>query len=197
VWNRPWTAPRAAVLTRMNQVELDEAVLRAADAVGGLMEFWGFKRNMGRMWCVLYLSERPLSAGDLAGMLQLSTGAVSMTLAELVKWGAIKKSWVPGERRDFYEPETSIWKMVSRVFRERELQQIHAAIEAFELVSVALGRRRSNAGVDEVQQLDFAEDRVQGLLDLARIGERLLDSVLAGKPIDAGPLVRFQKDEKP
>ena len=197
MWNRPWTAPRAAVLTRMNQVELDEAVLRAADAVGGLMEFWGFKRNMGRMWCVLYLSERPLSAGDLAGMLQLSTGAVSMTLAELVKWGAIKKSWVPGERRDFYEPETSIWKMVSRVFRERELQQIHAAIEAFELVSVALGRRRSNAGVDEVQQLDFAEDRVQGLLDLARIGERLLDSVLAGKPIDAGPLVRFQKDEKP
>jgi DNA-binding transcriptional regulator GbsR (MarR family) len=197
VWNRPWTAPRAAVLTRMNQVELDEAVLRAADAVGGLMEFWGFKRNMGRMWCVLYLSERPLSAGDLAGMLQLSTGAVSMTLAELVKWGAIKKSWVPGERRDFYEPETSIWKMVSRVFRERELQQIHAAIEAFELVSVALGKRRSSAGVDEVQQLDFAEDRVQGLLDLARIGERLLDSVLAGKPIDAGPLVRFQKDEKP
>ena len=197
MWNRPWTAPRAAVLTRMNQVELDEAVLRAADAVGGLMEFWGFKRNMGRMWCVLYLSERPLSAGDLAGMLQLSTGAVSMTLAELVKWGAIKKSWVPGERRDFYEPETSIWKMVSRVFRERELQQIHAAIEAFELVSVALGKRRGNAGVDEVQQLDFAEDRVQGLLDLARIGERLLDSVLAGKPIDAGPLVRFQKDEKP
>jgi HTH-type transcriptional regulator, glycine betaine synthesis regulator len=181
----------------MNQVELDEAVLRAADAVGGLMEFWGFKRNMGRMWCVLYLSERPLSAGDLTGMLQLSAGAVSMTLAELVKWGAIKKNWVPGDRRDYYEPETSIWKMVSRVFRERELQQIHAAIEAFVLVSVELGKRRRTAGLDEVQQLDFAQDRVQGLLDLARIGERLLDSVLAGNPIDAGPLVRFQKDEKP
>src|SRR5687767_5033238 len=36
-----------AVARSMTQVELDEAVLRAADAVGGLMEFWGFKRNMG------------------------------------------------------------------------------------------------------------------------------------------------------
>jgi DNA-binding transcriptional regulator GbsR (MarR family) len=157
------------------------------------MEFWGFKRNMGRMWCVLYLSERPLSAGDLIAMLQLSAGAVSMTLAELVKWGAIKKSWVPGERRDYYEPETSIWKMVSRVFRERELRQIHAAIEAFELVSVELGKRRRTAGLTEVQELDFAQDRVQGLLDLARIGETLLDAVLSGKPVDAGPLVRFQR----
>jgi HTH-type transcriptional regulator, glycine betaine synthesis regulator len=179
----------------MNQVE-DEALLRAADAIGGLMEFWGFKRNMGRMWCVLYLSDRPLSAADLGSLLQLSTGAVSMTLAELVKWGAAKKSWVPGERRDYYEPETSIWKMVSRVFRERELQQIHAAVEAFEQVSSGLTKRRRTAGLEEVERLDFAQERVQGLLDLARIGERLLDAMLSGKPIDAGPLVRFRKEQE-
>src|SRR5688572_6044548 len=88
----------------VNGPDQDEAVLRAADAVGGLMEFWGFKRNMGRMWCVLYLSDRPLAAADLGQILQLSTGAVSMTLAELTKWGVVKKSWVPGERRDYYEP---------------------------------------------------------------------------------------------
>ncbi len=26
------------------------------DAIGQLMEFWGFKRNMGRVWAMLYLS---------------------------------------------------------------------------------------------------------------------------------------------
>jgi DNA-binding transcriptional regulator GbsR (MarR family) len=175
---------------------LDDSLLQAADAVGGLMEFWGFKRNMGRMWCVLYLSDRPLSAGDLGQALQLSAGAVSMTLGELVKWGAVKKSWVPGERRDYYEPETSIWKMVSRVFRERELRQIHTAIESFEQVSAGLVAKRRMAGLEEVQRLDFIKERLQGLLDLARIGERLLDSVLSGQPVDAGPLVRFQKDEE-
>ncbi len=171
----------------------DEAVLRAADAVGGLMEFWGFKRNMGRMWCVLYLSDRPLAAADLGQILQLSTGAVSMTLAELTKWGVVKKSWVPGDRRDYYEPETSIWKMVSRVFRERELRQIHAAIEAFDEVIASLGRRRRTAGLEDVQRIDFALGRIRSLLDLARVGEKLLGAVLAGQPVDAGPLASFAR----
>ena len=33
-----------------------------SDAVGRLMEFWGFKRHMGRIWAVLYLSDEPLAA---------------------------------------------------------------------------------------------------------------------------------------
>ena len=41
---------------------MDAAALRIADAVGALMESWGFKRNMGRLWTVLYLENRPLSA---------------------------------------------------------------------------------------------------------------------------------------
>ena len=95
---------------------------KVADAVGALIEGWGFKRNMGRMWAVLYLEDHPLSAADLGERLGLSTGAVSMLLTELQQWGVVKKAWVVGERREHYEAETSIWKMVSRVFRERELQ---------------------------------------------------------------------------
>ena len=88
---------------------VDPAVLRVADAVGELIESWGFKRNMGRMWAVLYLEDHALTAADLGERLGLSTGAVSMLLAELQQWGAIRKAWVVGERREHYEPETSIW----------------------------------------------------------------------------------------
>src|ERR1041384_8670135 len=98
---------------------VDPAVLKVADAVGALMEAWGFRRNMGRMWTVLYLEDHPLTAADLGERLGLSTGAVSMLLAELLQWGIVKKAWVVGERREFYEPETAIWKMVWRVFRGR------------------------------------------------------------------------------
>ena len=87
---------------------VDPAVLRVADAVGALMEEWGFKRNMGRMWAVLYLEDHPLSAAELGDRLGLSTGAVSMLLAELVQWGIVKKAWVVGERKEFFEAETSI-----------------------------------------------------------------------------------------
>jgi len=55
-----------------------------------------------------------------------------MLLTEMQEWGAIKKTWMPGERREYFEAETSIWKMVSRVFRQRELQWIHTALDSFE-----------------------------------------------------------------
>jgi len=93
------------------------SLLKVADAIGALMEFWGFKRAMGRMWAILYMNQEPLSAQDLGDTLTMSAGAVSMTLQELLKWGVVKKAWRPGERQGYYEPETDIWKMVSRVFR--------------------------------------------------------------------------------
>ena len=111
---------------------VEPAVLKVADAVGALIASWGFKRNMGRMWTVLYLEERPLTAAELVERLGISTGAVSMLLTEMQLWGAVKKAWVVGERREHYEAETSIWKLVSRVLRERELHWIRTAHEAFE-----------------------------------------------------------------
>ena len=109
-----------------------ETVLKVADAVGALIESWGFKRNMGRLWTVLYLEDHPLSAHELVERLGLSTGAVSMLLTEMQQWGAVKKAWVVGERREHYEAETSIWKMVSRVLRDRELHWVRSALESFE-----------------------------------------------------------------
>ena len=52
----------------------------AADAVGALMEFWGFRRHLGRAWTVLYLSPEPLATNELAERLQLSASAISLRI---------------------------------------------------------------------------------------------------------------------
>jgi DNA-binding transcriptional regulator GbsR (MarR family) len=164
------------------------AELRIAEVIGKLMEFWGFKAVMGRLWAILYLAPEPLSAAELCERLSLSTGAVSMALADLQKWGVVRKSWRPGERRDFYEPETSIWKMVSRVFRERELGLVREAIEAFEAAIEAVRQSRARAGADEKRRLKFLEGRLDALLTLSRIGEGLLTMLLSGEPVDPQPI---------
>ena len=165
----------------MSKERVDPAVLKVADAVGALIEGWGFKRNMGRMWAVLYLEDHPLSAAELGERLGLSTGAVSMLLAELLQWGIVKKAWVVGERREHYEPETSIWKMVSRVFRERELNWIKTASEAFEAAGKELG------GKQDTRRKLIAE-RIASLTQVSQVGAQLLASVLEGESVDALPL---------
>ena len=160
---------------------VDPAVLKVADAVGALIEAWGFRRNMGRMWAVLYLEDHPLTAADLGDRLGLSTGAVSMLVNELIQWGIIKKTWVVGERREHFEAETSIWKMISRVFRERELRWIRTAHEAF-----AEAGRELEAGDDGRHQL--IASRVAGLTQLAEVGANLLETMLEGEAIDSLPI---------
>lgn len=163
-----------------------ESVQAVADAVGKLMEFWGFKRNMGRMWTVLYLSPTELSAAELGEQLSLSAGAVSMTASALARWGVVRKVSKAGERRDYYQPETNIWKMVSRVFRDRELRQIDVAIEAFSTARRIMRERLSqgNASEDEKNRLEFAVARIDGLYDLAVLGKKLLSGILAGQVIN-------------
>ena len=74
-----YASPRVGKREKQRALWPSEAAV--SDVVGRLIEFWGFKRNMGRVWTVLYLSPEPLSADDLCHSLKLSTGAVSMTLS--------------------------------------------------------------------------------------------------------------------
>jgi DNA-binding transcriptional regulator GbsR (MarR family) len=162
-----------------------------SDVVGRLIEFWGFKRNMGRIWSVLYLSPDPLSAEDLRECLGLSSGAVSMTLNELQRWGVVRKVWVQGERKDFFTAEIQLWKMISRVFNEREKAEIVSAIEAFEDALASLQPLRSSPDHAIRARAELQHERIRQLLELARLGKRLLDTLLSTAKLDAEPLVRF------
>ena len=165
--------------------DVEAPILKVAETVGALMEAWGFKRNMGRVWALLYLERSPMSAADLGVRLSLSTGAMSMLLAELVQWSVIRKAWVPGERRDYYEAETSIWKMVSRVLRERELRWIQDAAEQFAVADRALAAAAAGAADERVKLI---AERVAGLSQLTTVGATLIESILQGESVDALPI---------
>lgn len=173
----------------LRQDATQQPELDVADTVGRLMEFWGFKRPMGRIWTLLYLSPDPLGAAEIGAMLKMSSGGVSMALTELLQWGAIRKTWRPGERRDFYEAETSIGKLVQRVLRERELTLVREFAEA-------LGR--AEAGLSGVRKSDtrllaFKRQRLQQLRELSELGETLLDALVSGQAIDPAPLLNREK----
>ena len=162
-----------------------------SDAVGRLMEFWGFKRHMGRIWTVRYLSDEPLSANELRDKLQLSAGSVSMCLNDLLRWGVIKKVWIHGQRRDFFVAEGNLWKMISRVFRERELVEVLEAISALENALAALADKLTSADPEVRARANTQKARIERLLDLARLGRRLIEGLLDAARLDALPLKKF------
>jgi DNA-binding transcriptional regulator GbsR (MarR family) len=171
--------------------------LVVSDVIGRLIEFWGFKRNMGRVWSVLYLSPHPLSAEDLRELLQLSSGAVSMTLSELSRWGVVRKVWIQGERKDFFAAEVQLWRMISRVFNEREKIEILGAIDAFQESLQDLERLRRDPDPKVRTRAELQFERITHLLDLAKLGKGLIDALLATAKLDAEPLVKLLLGARP
>lgn len=160
-----------------------------SDAVGRLIEFWGFKRNLGRIWGLLYLHGAPLTSIQLQSKLQISSGAVSMTVQELVRWGVVKKTWMPGERRDYYEAEVQFWKMISRVFRERERVEVEDAIDAMEeALDYAERKARGTKRPEDQVKAEHQVARIRQLLDLARLGLQFIDMLVDKGRVDATPL---------
>src|SRR3954468_6525988 len=188
--DRPGSAMDSDMGPREQEREL---VHETADAVGALMEFWGFKRVMGRVWALLYLRGEALPASDLCDQLSISSGAASMALSELEHWGVVRRIRRPGDRREYFEAETDIWKMISRVLRERELAQIERVLEVFER---ARDRLRAMASGGDRNRLEEIVERLGKLSDLARVGRGLLMAMVQQGRVDLGPLMRFARPRR-
>jgi DNA-binding transcriptional regulator GbsR (MarR family) len=161
-----------------------------AETIGELMNLWGFKRNMGRLWATLYLSNRPLPATELCARLELSSGAVSMTVTELGAWGVVRKVAIEGDRRTHYEAEGDLWRMVSRVLEQRERVAILDAIDAFES-ALEFAQARADHGTDDERTLAALQvDRIGELLGAARLGKDLVEHLLKRRQVDVSPLVQ-------
>jgi DNA-binding transcriptional regulator GbsR (MarR family) len=172
-----------------------EAELRAAEAMGRLMEFWGFRRHMGRLWTVLYLSPEPMTTAELSETLQLSSSAVSLSLGELVRWGAVRKTWLPGERKDFYQAESSVWKLLRRVYERRELNLIREATDAFGEAQRILDEARGQLRGQDRQRVDFMRKRLSRLSALSKAGERLVRLLVAGRMLNPADLQSAEEED--
>jgi len=172
-----------------------EAELRAADAMGRLMEFWGFRRHLGRLWTVLYLSPEPMTTAELSETLQLSSSAVSLSLGELVRWGAVRKTWRPGERKDFYQAESSVWKLLRRVYERRELNLIREAIDAFGDAQQHLEEARGRLSGADRRRVDYMRQRLSRLSALSKAGERLVRLLVAGRMINPADLQSAEEED--
>ncbi len=106
---------------------VEQFILRWGD-MGGQ---WGVNRSVAQIQALLFLSERPLTAEDIAEKLGIARSNVSNSLRELLAWKLARRVPVMGDRRDHYEAETDLWQMATKVAqgrKEREIDPMVAAI---------------------------------------------------------------------
>lgn len=142
---------------------------------------WGVNRSVAQIHALLYLSEQPLSAEEIAERLGMARSNVSTSLRELLSWNLIRRVHAMGDRRDFYEAEADVFEMVRRIALARKAREIDPAIavlrsclsEAKGDAAVALGVRKRLSAM-----LDFTETVDRGFAEIMRLPAPTLMSLI-------------------
>ena len=126
-----------------------------------------------------------------AQLLRLSSGAVSMILNDLSRWGVVRKVWVQGDRRDHFAAEVQLWRMISRVCPSARRPRSSSSWRRAKKRYAFWNQKASAHDPRDRQRAQLQIERIKALLDLARIGKKLLDGLLTTAKLDAEPLTRF------
>lgn len=147
---------------------------------------WGINRTVAQIHALLYLSEEPLCAEEIAETLQVARSNVSTSLKELQSWGIVRAVPRMGDRRDFFTTLGDVWEMFRAILAERRKREVDPTVSmlrecAMELEEQAPGSfasKRVDAMLDFMETATGAFDQLNrlptpALAKLAKMGEKL------------------------
>ena len=142
------------------------------EAIGYFISFvqiLGLPKSIAELYGLLFVSPEPLPMDVFITRLRMSKGGASQGLRLLRDLGAIRRVYVPGDRRDHYETDLALSRIASYFIKERLLPRLESGklrIERMrELVEEASGDVRSVAA-DRLQSLEFWQDKGNEVLPL-------------------------------
>jgi DNA-binding transcriptional regulator GbsR (MarR family) len=91
-----------------------DLVTRYIAAAGDLTQTLGFGRNIGQIYARIYFSPAPQALDDLTESLGISKGSASMSVRQLEQWGALKRVWIKGTRKDYYEADDAFGRIIRK-----------------------------------------------------------------------------------
>ncbi|MBL8522901.1 MAG: GbsR/MarR family transcriptional regulator [Betaproteobacteria bacterium] len=85
---------------------------------------WGINRTVGQIYALLYVSDRPLNADEIAEALEFSRSNVSMGLKELESWRLTRLQHLPGDRREYFSAPEDVWAIFKTLAEERKKREV-------------------------------------------------------------------------
>lgn len=85
---------------------------------------WGVNRTVAQIHALLFLSNRPLHAEEIADTLTVARSNVSTSLKELQSWGLIRVTHVLGDRRDHFQAHQDVWEIFRVIMEERKKREL-------------------------------------------------------------------------
>jgi len=156
---------------------------------------WGINRTVAQVHALLFLSEKPLPADQIADTLGIARSNTSTSLRELQNWGIVRVVHVLGDRRDHFESIKDVFAMFRAIARRRKKREIDPTVVVLRDCLAEAGKPKAADAHTRARLSDLLEffelagaayERVEKLptpavLKLAKLGDRALRMVGVSK----------------
>ncbi len=151
----------------------------ASEKLARLAELTGGTPSAGRLWALLWFSDRPLSLEELADRAGLAKSGASITMRRLVDARLARRLPAGPDRRSFYTVADSPWQVVEHWLRV-------SLVPELELLGGAADAGLAQAGIEDNPVLVERFTAWQGFLAGAnQIVARILDEIPV-EPVPGG-----------
>jgi DNA-binding transcriptional regulator GbsR (MarR family) len=130
-------------------------------AGGQTTQSFGLGRILGQAFVLLYLSPKPLCLDDIAEELGVSKASISMTVRQLASWSAVKRVWVKGDRKDYYEAETDFNAVLRSGLLATLRKKLDTAGHQIDLVGNSIEETLNQSNGEERQQIEVVAERLR------------------------------------
>jgi DNA-binding transcriptional regulator GbsR (MarR family) len=129
-------------------MKLAEAKQQFISSWGAFGTQWGINRTMAQIHALLLVSANPITQDEIMSELSISRGNVNMNIRELVGWGLVDRVIISGERKEFFTAEKDIWKVATKIIKERKKRELDPMIKLLSQLEHIEGDKKDK----EVQQ---------------------------------------------
>lgn len=95
---------------------MDKNIIKAQDIfldrINHICNKLGLNSIMAQLYAILYLNNKALSLDDMVQRLKISKGSASVNIRALESYGAVRRFWMRGSRKDYYEADTDIVRVI-------------------------------------------------------------------------------------
>lgn len=152
-----------------------QMLVRRWGEMGG---YWGISRTMAEIHALLFVSERPLCTDEIMAELKISRGSASTNLRSLVDWGLVQRVHKLGDRKEYFQAESDVWRMFETIMRERRRREVEPILATLDRCCEMVRPREADR--DDAAQV--FRQRVQALRDFLATMGQLFELVLRFGP---------------
>lgn len=143
---------------------------------------WGINRTVGQIYALLFISESPLNADEIAEALGVSRSNVSMSLRELEAWQIVRLTRVPGDRREYYATLGDIWDIFRAIAAERRRREVEPTLSMLRQALIAEPGSQAER---------HAQTRMREMYELGELANNWFDDLQRMSPDHLRQLMRL------